>query len=472
MSPRLRHLALQRLAKLFDLGIVSVSFLAAFVISSQSFTWITFTEVLALRIQLVNLIFIAAYVAICSATFTHCGFYLSHRLSHWPRRIREILMAVTLITGVLLILRSPFDFSFASNQFLILFWLFTCSFLALTRVIGHQLLYIVRTRGRNLRNIVVIGEGPEAAYLGDRIEEEPSLGYRLARIIDVGLFKTPEISVIDQLNIVMAHQPVDEVFLALPMNKYGTFAEKIIHYCEEQGIIVRVRTETFNLQVARSFFDDLQGIPVMTIQSGPADTWQLAMKRFLDVAGSAALLIALAPLFAIVALLVRFDSLGPVFFTQERVGFNKRRFRMLKFRTMVAEADKQQELLEHLNEAEGPVFKIKNDPRITRVGAFLRRFSIDELPQLINVLKGDMSLVGPRPLPVRDVERIEIRWHKRRFSIKPGITCLWQVNGRSDIGFDDWVRLDLEYIDSWSLALDVVILMKTIPAVFRGPGAY
>jgi exopolysaccharide biosynthesis polyprenyl glycosylphosphotransferase len=382
------------------------------------------------------------------------------------------MMAVTLITGVLLILRWPFEFSFANNQFLILFWLFTCSLLALTRIIGHQLLYFVRTRGRNLRNIVVIGEGIEAAAVGDRIEQEPSLGYCLARIIDVELFKAPENSVIDQLNVVMAHQPVDEVFLALPTNKYGPLAERIIHYCEEQGIIVRVRTETFNLQIARSFFDDLQGIPVMTIQSGPADTWQLAMKRFLDVAGSVALLIALAPLFAVVALVIRLDSPGPVFFAQERVGFNKRRFRMLKFRTMVAEADKQQELLEHLNEAEGPVFKIKNDPRITRVGAFLRRFSIDELPQLINVLKGDMSLVGPRPLPVRDVDRIEIRWHKRRFSIKPGITCLWQVNGRSNIGFDDWIRLDLEYIDRWSLALDVVILMKTIPAVFRGPGAY
>jgi exopolysaccharide biosynthesis polyprenyl glycosylphosphotransferase len=342
----------------------------------------------------------------------------------------------------------------------------------LARVTGHQLLYFVRTRGRNLRNIVVIGEGLEAAAVGDRIEQEPSLGYRLARIIDVKLFKAPEISVIDQLNIVMAHQPVDEVFLALPTNKYGPLAEAVIHYCEEQGIIVRVRTETFNLQVARSFVDDLHGIPVMTIQSGPADTWQLAMKRLIDVLGSAVLLIALAPLFAIVALLIRIDSPGPVFFTQERVGFNKRRFRMLKFRTMVAEADKQQETLEHLNEANGPVFKIRNDPRITPIGAFLRRFSIDELPQLINVLKGEMSLVGPRPLPVRDVERIEIRWHKRRFSIKPGLTCLWQVNGRSEIGFEDWVRMDLEYIDRWSLALDVVILMKTIPAVFKGPGAY
>ena len=145
---------------------------------------------------------------------------------------------------------------------------------------------------------------------------------------------------------------------------------------------------------------------------------------------------------------------------------------MLKFRTMVDGADMRQSKLEHLNEAKGPVFKIKNDPRITRLGNFLRRFSIDELPQLLNVLKGEMSLVGPRPLPVRDVERIDLQWHKRRFSIKPGITCLWQVNGRSNIGFTEWVRMDLDYIDKWSLGLDLKILMKTIPAVFRGPGAY
>jgi exopolysaccharide biosynthesis polyprenyl glycosylphosphotransferase len=278
--------------------------------------------------------------------------------------------------------------------------------------------------------------------------------------------------IVDQLNSVIADQPVDEVLVALPMNKYGPLVETIVRQCEEQGIIVRVQARMSQLQVARSYVDELEGVPVMTVQSGPADSWQLLMKRVIDITGSAALLLALAPLFAIVALFIKFDSPGPIFFAQERVGYNKRRFKVLKFRTMVVKAEKQQHMLEHLNEVEGPVFKIKKDPRITRFGVLLRRFSIDELPQLFNVFKGEMSLVGPRPLPVRDVERIDIQWHKRRFSIKPGITCLWQVNGRSNIGFNEWVRMDLDYIDKWSLGLDLLILMKTIPAVFRGPGAY
>jgi exopolysaccharide biosynthesis polyprenyl glycosylphosphotransferase len=281
-----------------------------------------------------------------------------------------------------------------------------------------------------------------------------------------------ESTIVEQLNSVIADQPVDEVLVALPIDKYGPLVEMIVRQCEEQGIIVRVRTEMSRLQVARSYVDELQGVPVMTIQSGPADSWQLIMKRVIDVVGSAVLLVALAPLFAVVAWLIRKDSPGPVFFTQERIGFNKRPFRLIKFRTMVEGADHQQSTLEHLNEAAGPVFKIKSDPRVTRVGKFLRRFSIDELPQLVNVLKGDMSLVGPRPLPLRDFDRFDTQWHKRRLSVKPGMTCLWQVNGRSNITFDHWVQMDLEYIDNWSLGLDMKILLKTIPAILRGSGAY
>ena len=281
-----------------------------------------------------------------------------------------------------------------------------------------------------------------------------------------------ESPVISELESIIARQPIDEVLVALSPNKHGPLVETIIRHREQEGIIVRLRAEMFDLQIARSSVDELEGLPVVTIRSGPDDDWPLLAKRVIDILGSVILLIVLAPLFTLVALLVKLGSPGPIFFAQERIGLNKRRFRIWKFRTMVEGADERQAELEHMNEVGGPVFKIKNDPRITRIGRFLRRFSIDELPQLFNVLKGDMSLVGPRPLPVRDVERIDVSAHKRRFSIKPGITCLWQVNGRSNIDFEHWVRLDLEYIDKWSLGLDLIILLKTIPAVVKGPGAY
>ena len=278
--------------------------------------------------------------------------------------------------------------------------------------------------------------------------------------------------ILSRVESVISQEPVDEVIVALPIARYGSLVETIVRVCEEQGIIVRVWTGMFNLRIAKSRVDEINGVPIVTIRSGPQENWQLGLKSLLDLLGSAALLLLLLPLFAVVALLIRLDSPGPAFFYQERVGLNKRRFRLVKFRTMSDGANQQQQRLEHLNEADGPVFKIRSDPRVTRLGRFLRRYSIDELPQLFNVLKQDMSLVGPRPLPVRDVERIEKQGHKRRFSVKPGITCLWQVNGRSDISFDHWVRLDLEYIDSWSLGLDVRILLKTIPAVLKGSGAY
>ncbi|RPJ59987.1 MAG: exopolysaccharide biosynthesis polyprenyl glycosylphosphotransferase [Acidobacteria bacterium] len=278
--------------------------------------------------------------------------------------------------------------------------------------------------------------------------------------------------VLANLSTIISHEPVDEVIVALPLRRRRALIEKIVEACEEQGIMVRVRTDLFDLRVARPQVDTIDGVPVVTIRSGPEEGWQLVLKRVIDFLGSAALLILLAPFLLLVALLVRLDSQGPVLFMQERVGLNRRRFKLIKFRTMVQEADKKQELFEALNEADGPVFKIRNDPRVTRLGRFLRQFSIDELPQLINVLKGEMSLVGPRPLPLRDVRLIDAQWHKRRFSVKPGLTCLWQVNGRSDLSFERWVRMDLEYIDTWSLALDLKILLKTIPVVFRGSGAY
>jgi lipopolysaccharide/colanic/teichoic acid biosynthesis glycosyltransferase len=213
-------------------------------------------------------------------------------------------------------------------------------------------------------------------------------------------------------------------------------------------------------------------VPVVTVGSVPPFSWRTEAKRLMDLSVSSLALLLCSPLFIAVAIAIKLDSSGPIFFVQERFGISKRRFRMIKFRTMTIDAESQIEDLEHLNEKSGtPIFKIRNDPRVTRVGKWLRKTSVDELPQLFNVLLGDMSVVGPRPLSVRDALRMEEAWQRRRFSVKPGLTCLWQVSGRSNLSFERWMELDLEYIDHWSLKLDASILLRTIPAIVLTRGA-
>ena len=241
--------------------------------------------------------------------------------------------------------------------------------------------------------------------------------------------------------------------------------------CAEQGILARIPPDLFNLKSGKLRAGHLEDDSIITVSNRSMEGWPLLLKRGMDITISLISFIFLAPLFPALALLIKADSPGPVFFAQERVGLGKRRFRLYKFRTMVQGAEKKMAGLEHLNEVSGPVFKIKDDPRITKIRKFLRKTSIDKLPQLWNVLKGDMSLVGPRPLPVRDYQGFDEDWHRRRFSVRPGITCLWQICGRSNTLFERWMELDMEYIDQWSLFLDLKILFKTIPAVLRGSGA-
>ena len=209
----------------------------------------------------------------------------------------------------------------------------------------------------------------------------------------------------------------------------------------------------------------------VSLRSTPQFTWRTEAKRIFDLVVASFFLLLCLPLFLLVALAIKLDSEGPICFVQERVGLSKRRFRMIKFRTMTMDAEARMKDLEHLNEKTGPIFKIRNDPRVTRIGKLLRKTSIDELPQLFNVLLGDMSVVGPRPLSVRDALRMEQAWQKRRFSVKPGLTCLWQISGRSNLSFEQWMELDLEYIDRWSLGLDAAILLRTIPAIVLARGA-
>jgi len=229
--------------------------------------------------------------------------------------------------------------------------------------------------------------------------------------------------------------------------------------------------DLFEINVARMVLDEFEDVPLLTFEPVAQEEWKLLLKRAMDFGLTLTVMPLVLPLMAVIALAIELDSPGPVLFKQVRVGQSKRRFLLYKFRTMVEGSEELQAQLEHLNEAEGPIFKIKNDPRVTRVGRWLRRTSLDELPQLFNVLRGEMSLVGPRPLPVRDVSLFDRGIQRRRFSVKPGLTGSWQVSGRSDLGFSEWLRLDLWYIEHWSLGLDLRILVQTVPAVLRAHGA-
>jgi exopolysaccharide biosynthesis polyprenyl glycosylphosphotransferase len=324
-----------------------------------------------------------------------------------------------------------------------------------------------------------VGTNSRAIRFARKIEAKPELGYRIIGFVDDDWSGTPEfhrtgfrqVASLDQFPKFLRRQVVDEVLLCLPMSSYYPYASAIVGQCEEQGIIVRFLSDLFNLKQAKAKADQFEGEYLLTLHTATIEGWPAIVKRTIDFVLSLTLIILLSPLFLIVALLIKTTSPGPVFFLQERLGLHKRRFRICKFRTMDPDAEAKQAALEHLNEVDGAAFKITNDPRITSIGRFLRKTSIDELPQLFNVLKGDMSLVGPRPLPVRDYQGFDQDCHRRRFSVRPGITCLWQINGRSNISFRRWMDLDMEYIDNWSLLLDLKILLLTIPAVLKGSGA-
>lgn len=248
--------------------------------------------------------------------------------------------------------------------------------------------------------------------------------------------------------------------------------EAAIKACELEGVEVWLVADFFRTQLSRTSFDDFYGHPILVFRSTPESSWQSVLKQVVDYVGATALLMISLPILALVALLVKFTSPGPILFRQQRSGLNGRPFMLYKFRTMVTNAEQLQHELAAMNEMNGPVFKVSNDPRITPIGRLLRKFSIDEFPQLLNVLRGEMSLVGPRPLPVNEVRRFNDLAHRRRLSVKPGLTCLWQVSGRNNVkDFRDWVRLDLEYIDNWSLWLDFKILCRTVPVVLVGTGA-
>ncbi len=333
------------------------------------------------------------------------------------------------------------------------------------------------SRGEQHRRVLIVGTGNRAERLARRLCQRREWGIHIVGFLDSdpsvagkSILGSPVLGTLDEISPVLRDHVIDEVILAIPRGMIGV-AEKAVLACEEEGVRVRLMADLFEINVARMVLDKFVEVPLLTFEPVAQEEWKLLLKRAMDLAVTLVAMPVVLPLMAVIGAAIRLDSRGPVFFTQQRVGQNKRRFVLYKFRTMVEGSERLQGELEHLNEAEGPIFKIANDPRLTRVGRILRRSSLDELPQLFNVLRGEMSLVGPRPMSVRDVSLFDRGVQRKRFSVRPGITCLWQVSGRSNLPFAKWLELDLRYIEQWSLLLDLEILLQTIPAVLRGTGA-
>jgi exopolysaccharide biosynthesis polyprenyl glycosylphosphotransferase len=430
------------------------------------------------RVKVGNAILGFLLILFWHAAFAAQGLYVSHRLSPMTEEIKEVARAV-LLTAVTLLVGAQFgkwptiNVATVASSAALSFILITTMRLALRSNLRR-----LRARGHNVKSLLIVGGGARAQRMASVISERHDLGYALLGFVDndlsfadAELAGAPWLGRVDDLPRIVAREVIDEVAIALPIKSHYSQIESAVGVLEEQGITTHVLSDLFPQKLARSQPIDRGGMPIVSLHSTPVFSWRTEAKRIFDLAVALIMLVFCAPIFLLTAIAIKLDSRGPIFFVQERVGLSKRRFRMLKFRTMGIDAEARMKDIEHLNEKSGPIFKIKNDPRITTIGKWLRRTSIDELPQLVNVLLGDMTIVGPRPLSVRDAVKMEEAWQKRRFSVKPGLTCLWQVSGRSNLSFEQWMQLDLEYIDRWSLGLDATILLRTIPAIVLARGA-
>lgn len=474
-----RHRIPIGLFKLIDLALVVLSFGIATILIVRVQHEISFAQFLSMRTRISNFLIFGLALLICHFVFSVCGLYMSRRLSSRLAELIDVFKAITISVACFVVIAWLFSIKMITMAFLALFWAICFGVLGVFRLVLRTVLARIRTRGRNLRHMLILGTNPRAVDFARRISADKERGYHLLGFVDddwLGLpeFRQTEFKLVSDcasLAEFLRRNVVDELTIFLPFGSFYAHCHYVADLCRHHGIIMRFNSDLFGIRDLQRRAEDFDGDHFIATFTRAGEGWPVAAKRTLDVMVSALLLVLLSPVLVAAAIAIKLSSAGPVFFLQERIGLNKRKFRIYKLRTMVANAEKLQAALERRNEVSGPVFKIKEDPRITPVGKFLRRSSIDELPQLFNVLKGNMSLVGPRPLPVRDYAGFSEDWQRRRFSVKPGITCLWQVNGRNGIPFEQWMLLDLQYMDEWSLWLDLKILAKTLPAVLRGAGA-
>ena len=393
----------------------------------------------------------------------------------WFEVLQETLL--TVVTGIVLISAAIFilKYDFISRPFIVIFaavnFLFLFGFRYFTKSGASHFKRILAGE----RQVLIVGTDERAADVAQVLEGAHQWGYKLLGVVkesaqawvDERLRKHPLIQ-LEMVSNVLKEHVVDEVIFAVSKEALARL-EEIFLLCEEEGIKTRVMLSFFPHVTSKIYLEALQGLPLLTFSTTPENDYLLFIKSTVDLLLASFLIFVLSPLMLLIAVLIKLTSEGPVIFSQVRCGLGGRKFDLYKFRSMISNAEEIQRQLQHLNEMSGPVFKLSNDPRCTTLGRWLRKFSLDELPQLFNIVKGDMAFVGPRPPLPHEVEKYE-RWQRRRLRMKPGLTCLWQVQGRNEIDFEEWMRLDLNYIDNWSLLLDLKIILQTVPIVLLGRG--
>jgi len=464
-----------------DLALTSVAFFAAFFIRDRVLPLIDPTHFPTGLYPLADYLkFYPLVLVIWSVLLFTYDSYHSHRTIPLTREAFTTLRVVVAGTVILATVAFLGQLTQLSRGWFGIFAALSAVLLVAEKILLRIIARWVRSKGLNYRTLLIVGTGRRATDIARMIAGHKYWGYKILGFVSDGhrlsngwaryriYGNVPDLKrILENREIT---EPIDEIVFAVTRKKLDEM-KQIFLMCEELGIRTRVAMNFIQNRVARLEIEELEGVPFLTFTTTPSNEAHLALKRALDVALSVIVLGLAMPIIGVAALAIKLSSPGSVLFKQRRMGLNGRVFTLYKFRTMIEDAHERREEVAHLNEMNGPAFKMKDDPRVTPVGRWLRRFSLDEIPQFWNVVKGDMSLVGPRP-PIPEEVASYHRWHRRRLSMKPGLTCLWQISGRNQIqDFDHWMKLDLQYIDNWSPSLDFKILLRTIPAVLSGKGA-
>ena len=405
------------------------------------------------------------------------GVYKLPRGTSFLNEFYRLVTATSIVTIILMVGNYMFQPLYHSRLVYGIAGMLILLFLTISRIVNRQIMAWLRRRGIGIRRVLLVGAGEVSRMIMRVLLAKPDLGFDVVGFLDdnpekgqknLGPFSA--LGSIDNLVQVIGKYGVEEVIITLPW-QYHRRIMSVLNQCTRLNVRARVVPDVLQLSLDRVDVEVLDGIPLLGIKPVSISGSRLAIKRTLDLTITAVGMIVILPIMALVALAIKLDSSGPAIFVQKRIGKNGNSFNTFKFRSMVLDAENLREDLTDFNEADGPLFKMKDDPRLTRTGRWIRRFSLDELPQVFNVLRGEMSLVGPRPALPKEVDAYE-SWHRKRLEVTPGLTGMWQVSGRSTLSFDEMVMLDIYYVENWSPFLDLSIMLRTIPKVLSGEGAY